>query len=308
MLCLRGWLKLLLVASVLLVTRRAEASACCGSATVFGVGRLLLWERAAFGVQVGHVRMLGNYGAKAAYYPNASSYSEGLTSFIPYAIVRVHDRIQLQAWVPVLVNDRRQAELSQVSGMVGDVGFGARFELLAAGAKRYAPGVALLTLVEAPSGRRIESTEPPLFAGTTGLGAWAATLNLELEGVFAPGFLTLVAGVTGYAPYYRSDLNAHQLYGPRVRAALIGGAEFVPNVLVGALSLQFEWQNAIYLRGEAAPDSSSSRLVLAASLSWRVAPHWTLLFAAQSSVWPAGFLRNTDARAGVTIGARYGLF
>ena len=53
----------------------------------------------------------------------------------------------------------------------------ARFEFLAIGALRGFPSFALVAATSAPTGRRVEQTSPPLFAGTTGRGAWSGSLR-----------------------------------------------------------------------------------------------------------------------------------
>ncbi len=56
------------------------------------------------------------------------------------------------------------------------------------------------------------------------------------------------------------------------------------------------------------PDSSAYLFSLAASLSWRIEAHWTLLAAVHNSVWPDGLGTNRDARLGFSVGFRYGYF
>lgn len=108
---------------------RARAAACCLSATSFGVARLLAWEDAAFGFQIGHARILGEWASNAKLRLNP----EGLSLVEPWAIVRLHERVQIQGWVPLLVNDRWFHGQRQLGGGLSDVGAAARFEIASIG-------------------------------------------------------------------------------------------------------------------------------------------------------------------------------
>jgi hypothetical protein len=278
------------------------------SATSFGVGRLLVWEDFAAGVQIGHARVLGQWDAAGVLRWNPSDYSEGVSQIQPWAIVRVHERVQLQGWVPVLVNDRWSGSVNQVAGGLGDIGAAARFEFLAIGALRGFPSFALVAATSAPTGRRVEQTSPPLFAGTTGRGAWSGSLAVESEYPLGPYFLRLDASLTGFLPFERSDTGQRQQYGPLLRAALSTGREIVPGKVVVALAALGEWERALRIGGATVPESQSHLYSLAVSLSWRCQPHWTLVATVSNSVWPDGGGMNQDARIGGTLGARYGHF
>lgn len=296
-----------LVASIL-VPAQASAAACCVSATSFGVGRLLIWEEFAAGLQVGHSRILGQWDAGGSFMFNDSSYAEGVTFVQPWAIVRAQKRIQLQAWVPIIANDRRTIEDSQAAGGVGDVGAAARFELFSIGEYHRVPAVAFTVGASAPTGRRVEDTSPPLFAGTTGRGAWGGSFAIETEYAFLPWFVKLDAGATGFLPFDRSDTGQSQQYGPTLQSGLSGGRELIPDVLVGALALNFEWEDSMRLDGAVVPSSAARLLSIGASIAWRVESHWTLTGNVFDSVWMDGVGSNRDGRFGFTLGVRYGYF
>jgi hypothetical protein len=88
-----------------LMVRDASAAACCVSATSFGVGRLLIWEDFAVGLQLGHARLLGQWDENGHLHLNPQGYSEGITHAQLWAIVRLHDRAELQGWLPALENE-----------------------------------------------------------------------------------------------------------------------------------------------------------------------------------------------------------
>lgn len=297
-----------LVAATTLAPRRVAAAACCTSATSFGVGRLLVWEDWAVGLQVGHARSLGQWDATGSLRRNPSGFSDGLTRMEPWAILRLHERIQLQAWAPFVVNDRHSGGQSQVATGLGDVGGAVRYELAGIGEYAGLPSFAVTAGVVAPTGRRVEETSGPLFAGATGRDAWGGSLALEAEYAWLPWFVRLNAGATAFLPFHRADTGARQNYGQLVQVSLSTGRELVPDVLVAALAVQGEWEGAQHISGEALPGSSASLYSLAGSLSWRVDPHWSVVGIVTNTVWPDGAGENRDARIGFTIGVRHGHF
>jgi hypothetical protein len=296
----------LAVAAALLLPRPAAAGACCMSATSFGVGRLLPWEDWAAGVQLGHARSLGEWDGTGALRWNPPDYSDGLSRVEPWAIVRVHRRVELHARLPVLVNDRRSAGESQTAGGLGDAGAGARVQVLAPGAYAGLPSLALTVAAVLPTGRRADETRPPLFAGTTGRGAWGGSAAIEAEYSFFPWFVRLDAGVTEWLAFRRPDLGARERYGRIGSAALSAGRELLGGALVVALAATGEWEAPLSLDGVRVPSSGARSTTVAGSISWRVEPRWTVVGTVENTVWPDGAAVNRDARVGFTLGIRRG--
>jgi hypothetical protein len=290
------------------VPQRCLAAACCTSAASFGVGRLLVWEDRAFGLQLSHARSLGLWDSQGSLRWNEPDFADGLTQAQVWGIVRLHERLQLQGWFPVVVNDRRSGTRSQVAGGLGDVGAAVRFELLKIGEYQGLPSFAVTAGGLAPTGRRVEETSPPLFAGTTGRGAWGGTLAVEAEYAFLPWFVRVDAGVTGFLPFRRTDTGVDQQYAPVLQSALSTGAELLPDVLVAAVALTGEWEGPIRMGGDAVPGSRARSYALAASLSWRADPRWTFVGSVTNTVWPDGAGMNRDARLGFNFGVRHGHF
>ncbi len=296
----------LIAAGMLLAPRPAGAAACCTSATSFGVGRLLAWESWAVGLQLEHARSLGSYDSSGALRWNGGELVEGLSRLQPWAIVRVHERVQLQAWAPFVVDERRSPDHTQVAGGLGDVGAAARFEVLGVGAYAGLPALAVTASAIAPTGRRVEETRPPLFAGTTGRGAWGGALALEAEYAFLPWFVRLDAGLTGWLPFRRADTGALQRLGPSLLVSLSAGDELVADTLVAAVAATGEWEAAPRIDGVRVPGAGARAWSLAASLSWRLDPRWTVVGTLTNGIWPDGGGVNRDARAAFTLGVRHG--
>ncbi len=286
----------------------AHAAACCVSATSFGVGRLLIWEDFAVGLQLGHGRVLGYWDPGGTLHWNASDYSEGVSHAQLWAIVRLRERLEMQGWLPVLVNDRWSGETSQIAGGMGDAGAAVRWQVLAIGEIHRLPSLALTVGGFAPTGRRVEQTSPPLFAGATGRGSWGGSLALESEYAPSPWFVQLAAGATAFLSFEREDTGQREQYGPLVRVSLSAGREMVPGRVVVAVAALGEWESRLRFAGETIPDSQSHLYSFAVSLAWRFDPHWTSVGVLSSSVWPHGFGANQDARVDFTVGVRYGYF
>jgi hypothetical protein len=272
------------------------------------VGRLLVWEDWAAGVQLGHARSLGQWDAAGTLRWNPPDFSDGVSRVEPWAIVRVHPRVEVHGRVPVVVNDRRSGDERQTAGGLGDVGAGARFEVLAIGAYAGLPSLAFTVAAVAPTGRRVEDTEPPLFAGATGRGAWSGSLALESEYAVLPWFVRLDAGATEHLAFRRSDAGARQRYGRLTTVGLSAGREILAGALVAALGATGEWEAPLSMDGVRVPGTGARSYALAASLSWRADPHWTLVGNVTNAIWPDGGGRNRDARLGFTLGVRRGQF
>lgn len=286
----------------------ARAAACCVSATSFGVGRLLAWEDAAGGLQLTHARSLGQWDDGGALRWNRPDYADGLSTAQAWGILRVHDRVQLQGWVPFVVNDRQSGGRSQVAGGLGDVGAAARVEVLKIGEYQGLPSLAFTVGALAPTGRRVEDTRPPLFAGATGRGAWGGSLAVEVEYALLPWFVRADGGATGFLPFRRDDLGMNQRYGPILQASFSTGLELVPDVLVAAVALTGEWESPLVVGGATVPRSSAHQYTVAGSLAWRFDPRWTVTGSVTNNVWPDGAGQNRDARLGFTFGVRRGHF
>jgi hypothetical protein len=222
--------------------------------------------------------------------------------------MRLHTRAELQGWLPGLVNDRHLNGTRQIAGGIGDAGAAVRVQILTIGELAHLPSLAMTGGLFAPTGRRIEQTSPPLFAGATGRGAWGGSLAVESEYAFLPWFMRIEAGITTFLRFRRSDTGQRQQYGRLVRAALSAGREVFSTNLVAAVSAQAEWQARLALDDVSVNSSEVRLFALGVSLSWRATPHWTTVAVLTNSVWPDGFGRNQDARVDFTVGLRYGYF
>jgi hypothetical protein len=293
---------------VMVLPRVIHGAPCCMSATSFGVGRLLLWEDFAIGLQLSHARVFGEWTHDGHLRKNPSGYYEGVSSALPWGILRLHERIELQGWVPIIVNDRWSQQAQQTAGGLGDIGAASRFQLLAIGEYVGIPSLAVTLGGLAPTGRRVEQTSAPLFAGATGRGTWSGSVAIETEYAHLPWFVRFDAALAAFAPFTRRDTGQHQQYGRLVTAGFSAGREMLADRLVLALAALGEWQRSLELDDRRVPRSRAHLYTLAASLSWRSSPHLTWIGILSNSIWPDGLGSNRDARFAVNLGARYGYF
>lgn len=296
---------ILLVALMTSWAGPAWAAACCTSATVFGVGRLLMWEDAAAGVQLGAANGLGRWSPDGAWRPLGENRRELELSASAWTIVRLGQRWEAQARVPFLVNLRRSDEVSAVGVGAGDVLAGLRYELVSIGEYLELPAVAFTVGVLAPTARREEASQLPLGADATGRGVWEGSASVALEQTWSRWFLRLDAGGRASLPFRRSDRATSQRYGPGLTLALSGGRELRPG-LTAALLVQHDREGRISVDGVPVENSSSWGLSASAAVSWLFRPHWTLQAAISSSAFASGWGSNRPGQLSTTWGIRYG--
>jgi hypothetical protein len=232
-------------------------------------------------------------------------FSNGITTVQPWAIVRLHDRVQLQGWIPVVVEDRHrprrpdegQGTLSQIAGGLGDVGAAVRSEILKIGEYAGLPSLAVTVGAIAPTGRRIEETSPPLYAGTTGRGAWGGSLSVEAEYARLPWFVKVDVGVTGYLPFFAGDDGARLQYGPLLQTTLSVGRSWFATRSSRSRD-HGEWEAPDRIDGSVR-GSRAYQYTLAGSPrgTW---PRTDLVGNVTNNVWPDGAGMNRDARSGFT--------
>lgn len=302
----RAW-AIVLVAVVSSWAGQARAAACCTSATVFGVGRLLVWEDAAAGLQLGASNGFGRWSPQGEWRSLGEDRRELELSASAWAIMRLGQRWEAQARVPVLINVRRSDDVGAVGAGVGDVLLGVRYELVSLGEYLELPAVAFTAGLLAPTARREEASRLPLGADATGRGVWEGSVSVAVEQTWSTWFARLDAGGRVSLPFRRSDRALSQRYGPGLTLALSGGRELRPG-LTAALLVQHEREGRLTLDGVPVDDSSSWGVSASAAVSWRFRPHWTLQAAITSDVFASGWGDNRPGQLSTTWGIRYGHF
>lgn len=295
------------VVGVCLWTQVAHAAACCSSATVSGVGRLLVWENAAAGITLGASTTLGRWGPDRSWRPYPAEYRERELAPSAWGIVRLSERVELQAKVPWIINIRSSGDTTATGHGAGDALLAGRYEITGVGEYLHIPAIALTAGVLLPTGRREEDALRPFAADATGRGAWEGSLALSVEQTWKTWFLRLDAGARASLPFKRPDRDVTQRYGPGASIALTGGKEVLPGLSL-ALVVDDSHEGVIHLGGERVEGSSSHGLAATGAVSWRFLPHWTAQAALTCGVYTSGFGANRAGRFTTTWGLRYGFF
>jgi len=287
----------------------AHAAACCLSSSVFGIGRLAIWETAAFGVLATGAHDAGRWDKAGVWHAFPAGYREDEARADLWGIVRVHERGQLSARLPWVTGVRAASGVGQVvAGGIGDILLAARWDVVLAGEWKGWPAVAVTVTGVVPTATRAEEATDALGAGTTGRGAWVGGVAVAVEKAVLPWFARVDAGLTVPAAFERRDLGVSQRYGLGYQLGLSAGRELVPDRVVLGAQLVRDSEAPYLLAGNEESGSGARGVNAGVSLSWRFAQEWTATAAASSdapSAWAAP--SNRSERWSATLGVRYAI-
>jgi hypothetical protein len=284
----------------------AHAAACCSSASIGDVGRLLIWEKAAIGTSVAWSNGRGYWATDGAWSALDGAIDNELRTRL-WGLVRVSRRHSLSLVLPWVHQHRTAPGIDERGGGVGDVAAGWRFEALEIGERRGAPGVALTLGLVAPSGRAPHDARKPLGTDVTTRGDWQASASVALEWTAYPWFFRIDAGGVYHAPMNRDDLDARQRFGPAMTASATGGLEAAPGVSI-ALVARALHEAALHIDGEKIDDSERTDLGIGLAASWQFHPRVTIQAGVDTGLFIDGLGQNQPGRITVTTGLRYGIF
>lgn len=279
------------------------------SASVFGIGRLAVWERAAFGWTGLGGHDTGRWDNLGQWQAFPEGYTQNEIRNDVWALVRVHERGQVFGRVPWVIGLRSATGMDTAVGHgLADIQVGGRWDPLLAGERAGIPAVALTGTVTAPTARRAEQATDLLGASTTGRGAWVAGLAVTVERAVMPWFVRLDVGMTVPFGFERVDLGKTQRYGVGMQAGLGAGREVVADSVVVGAQLVYNLEAAYRLDGVEEPSSGTRGLSTSVSASWKISPEWTVMANAASdalSSWLGG--QNRTERWAGTLGVRYAI-
>lgn len=287
----------------------AHAAACCVSASVFGIGRLLPWEPAAFGLLSSYANSTGRYDGDGIYRAFPAGYREAEWRTDMWAMARVSEKWQAFGRVPWIVGYRSADGAGDHTGQgLGDVQLGARWDTLLPGEVRRVPAIAFTATVTTPTSTRAEQAKDLLAADATGRGAWVLSMAAAVEKAWMPWFARAEGGVTLPLAFQRADTLESQRYGMGLQAGLSGGVELRPDKLVLALQLIADREASTLLGGVAQPNTVGVGGTASLALSWKFAFSWTLMGNVATDapgVWLGA--RNRPERWAGSLGMRFGL-
>ncbi len=277
------------------------------SATAIGMGRLLIWEDFAVGLNTSLRGAVGRWDSDARWRDHADDYEELDWRSEVWGLVRVHRRAAVYAAVPWLVSWRASGALERSGAGISDIRFGARFEALEIGEYVEFPGLAFLLTVSAPTGRAMHETQDVLGADVTTRGAWTIGVGMSLEKTHLPWFVRLDVGGVFALPMERDDLGKTQQLGHSLVLGVAGGAEIVSHVVL-SLVARLTWESSLSIGGVTVDNSERTDAGLGLAVSWRVQPHWTLQLGLDTGLFANDLGDNQSGGVTGSFGVRYGSF
>ena len=278
--------------------RDASAQACCAGASAVTPARLALHEDALVGLQVRGAAVLGSFDDARHYTPNPAGASELDFEQDLFGALRVLERGQVAALVPLLETRRAAQGASELGAGLGDVNLALRYDFHLAGQSRYAPGIAALGGVTFPTGRAPDASSKPLATDATGIGAYQGTLGVALEQTFGPWLVN----VTGLAAKRtsRTVQGVDETLGTQL-TLLTAGAYTFPNDAAVALVASYTAEGRATINGADAEASARGVFLIGAAGVWPFSDRWRVQSAVTLNPLLSGFGRNQPATGGVNL-------
>ncbi|HEX6275302.1 MAG TPA: transporter [Polyangiaceae bacterium] len=255
-------------------SEQARAQACCAGASAITPARLELHERFLFGVELRAASMFGSFDSDAEFRESPPGAAQWDFEQNVFGSLRLFRRGQLGVLVPVLESWRRTDTTgSEFGGGLGDVNVNARYDFIYGNELRYAPGVALLFGVTAPTGRAPEAAEEPLGSDATGLGAWQLSAGLALERAFGD-FLLSAAGI--FSQRTARDVRGIESELSPELSGLLGVAYTVRDDVSVAAVGTYTYEGNAMVEDEEVPNTARRKLRVAAVASVSIQDEWRL--------------------------------
>ncbi len=291
----------------LLAPASAHAAACCLSSTAFGVGRLSAWEQASLGLQFAGAPSPGAWNENEVFVPNAARTSQVEFRASLIGLLSLHERVQLSARLPWVLNVQQAGVAHDVGHGLGDGLLTARFEPVSIGEYEWLPGVALTLGLTAPMGRSMNQSKSLLASDVTGRGAWALGAGVTVEQTWAKWFVQGNFGLTVPLPMQSAFGPGSQRFGPAVDVLLAAGREVSRDVVVSAL-VRGTFETTLMVNEDPVPNASARDLGVALAAAFKLNAHLTLQAACDTGIFVSGLGDNRPARVTGTLGVRYGFF
>lgn len=297
-------LSLGLAAGLLLHSATAAAQACCAGAGAVTPARLGVHDEAVIGAQLRVASVFGSFDVGGEYVPAPPTAREIDIEEDLYTAVRIFNRGQLGALLPIIQTHRKTGDISETGGGFGDLNLSLRYDPLYAGESRYIPGVGLLFGMTLPTGTPAEAADNPLVTDATGLGAVQATGGIALEQAFGPWLVSLSGLVALRGPRTVGEVRM----GLAPQFTILGSTAYAfESGASVALAMLYSVEGDASARGASVPDSGRrwGQVSLAGAF-----PLMDQLFLVGSGFLTppiSSFGVNQTTAVGATLGARWGL-
>ncbi len=275
------------------LTPKADAAACCTSATAFGTGRLLAWETFALGLNTAFLNQLSDFDDETNVWVwDESEDIHRQWSLEIWGIVDIGKQISAFASIPLVMPTIIQPGIFEYGYGFGDIKSGLRYQAIRVGEYQELPAIALLGALIFPT-----ATGPgkPKASDVTGRGIWAFALGTSIEKTWMPWYTQLNIGAT--VPFKSIFDPTSSSFGPSAQIGLAGGIELLQNIVLSLIG-QWNYEGDLY--------GHKTSAILAAS--WRFHPHFTLQSSLSADIVLEPISYGLPGNIGFNIGIRYGYF
>jgi hypothetical protein len=245
---------ILLAFVLLFVPRSAFSQACCAGTNALTPARLPEHEWLLFGAQTSMRMQMGSWSEAGKYVPRPLGAAESDFELDLYAAYRTPwKRLQVAAFVPIVLTTRAASGVVAAGGGLGDMNFSLRLDAIDNDRYEIFPGIAVLAGVTVPSGTAPESATRPLAVDASGTGSFRGVAGLSFEKAFGPWLVDAIALMTLSAP--RNVGTIEEVRAPGL--AMVGAVThvFTGGTALGAsLAYNVEWD--AFVDGKQVADSS----------------------------------------------------
>lgn len=226
--------------------RSAYSQACCAGTNALTPARLPDHEWLLFGAQTSARMNMGSWNEHGRYIHRPFGAAETDFEMDLLAAWRTPwKKLQLVAFVPLVLTTRAASGVAAAGGGFGDMNFGVRLDAH--------PNIAVLAGITVPTGVASESASSPLAVDATGAGSVRGTAGVGFEKAFGPWLFDAIALMTLYAP--RKVGAIEEVRAPGLALTGAGTHVFTGGTALGtALFYQVEWD--AWVDGKTAKDSS----------------------------------------------------
>jgi len=270
------------------------AAACCTSATAFGTGRLLLWEKWAFGVKSQANHELGFYddtGRFEAADPDSIDQQLRLDAYALYPTSEYGSVFVVLPWVFPRIGTQDSV---QTGANISDVQIGYRHQLIAIGEYEELPGIAVTGSVLFPTGnprnRDVDAHD------VTGRDALILMAGTSLEKTWMPFFAQINLGASILFNQFRTQNRSSDPITSSFQVVIASGMEITTDWV---MSLVGSWTYEV-------PEKWKTNAGFATS--FRINPHFTVQANVTTDLFINGSGSNWPGNFGYGFGVRYGYF
>ncbi|MRG94888.1 hypothetical protein [Polyangium spumosum] len=292
----------LLACALLVGSRGASASACCGSGHGLGQ-RLGPLERAAVGLSFRFSDRFGSHGHAGAFSlaPAGTLDAEGRAELA--CLFAPLPRLQLGLVAPVLLNVRSSRDDTFVGGGFGDLSLSARFDIVRLDTTSAWPAIALTAGLGLPTGRSAAMARDPLATDATGLGAAEVRPGVFVEKNWDGEATAVFSASVGFRAPMTGARGERIELGPRARFVAAAGPVFSSGWSLAA-GLVHERESAPSIGGAVTPGADRRRTAGLLFAGYDFSERFTALASLEVDLPASSLGKNEPSAVAFSIGLR----